>query len=319
MPPPAGRLSCCGAPGIPASRSPGRTGSAHRGCDRYRRQPARGGRHRHRQDLRLPGAGAARAAPGPDRDRYPPAAGPAVPARRRRGAQGAGRGCIGGDPQGPRQLRLPAAPEAQPRRRPLSRPRRTRQAAHHRAVRRDRYQTGDRAGCTELSEDDPVWMLATSTKDNCLGQDCPEVRQCPLMKARQKAQRADVLVVNHHLFCADLALKEDAIGDFLPRADIFIFDEAHQLPDIATDFFGDSVSTRQLVELSRDCLRAGLTDAAGRRRLARARGVAGDGGPAPAPGPARASGATGSRPAARPCAGPRRQPERGGAVGDRRA
>ena len=178
-----------------------------------------------------------------------------------RGAQGAGRRCHGGDPQGPRQLRLPAAPQAQPRRRPLSRPRRARQAAHHRALRRRRYQTGDRAACTELSEDDPVWMLATSTKDNCLGQECPEVRQCPLMKARQKAQRADVLVVNHHLFCADLALKEDAIGDFLPRADIFIFDEAHQLPDIATDFFGESVSTRQLVDLGRDCLRAGLTDA----------------------------------------------------------
>ena len=124
-------------------------------------------------------------------------------------------------------------------------------------------QVGDRAACTELSEDDPVWALATSTKDNCLGQECPELRQCPLMKARQKAQRADVLVVNHHLFCADLALKEDAIGDFLPRADIFIFDEAHQLPDIATDFFGDSVSTRQLVDLRRDCLRAGLTDAPG--------------------------------------------------------
>ena len=123
--------------------------------------------------------------------------------------------------------------------------------------------SGDRAGCTALSEDDPVWMLATSTRDNCLGQECPELRQCPLMKARHKAQRADVLVVNHHLFCADLALKEEAIGDFLPCADIFIFDEAHQLPDIATDFFGESVSTRQLVELSRDSLRAGLTDAPG--------------------------------------------------------
>jgi ATP-dependent DNA helicase DinG len=91
------------------------------------------------------------------------------------------------------------------------------------------------------------------------------------MKARQKAQRADVLIINHHLFCADLALKEDAIGDFLPRADIFIFDEAHQLPDIATDFFGESVSTRQLIDLSRDSLRAGLADAPGAadwRRLA---------------------------------------------------
>jgi ATP-dependent DNA helicase DinG len=121
---------------------------------------------------------------------------------------------------------------------------------------------GDRAACTALSEDDPVWSLATSTRDNCLGQECPELRNCPLMKARQRAQRADVLIVNHHLFCADLALKEDAIGDFLPRAEVFVFDEAHQLPEVATDFFGESVSTRQLVELGRDCLRAGLAEAA---------------------------------------------------------
>ncbi len=121
--------------------------------------------------------------------------------------------------------------------------------------------TGDRAACVALAEDDPVWQLATSTKDNCLGQECPELRHCPLMKARQKAQRVDVLVVNHHLFCADLALKEDAIGDFLPRADVLVFDEAHQLPETATDFFGESVSTRQLIDLGRDALRAGLTDA----------------------------------------------------------
>ena len=121
---------------------------------------------------------------------------------------------------------------------------------------------GDRAACTALSEDDPAWSLATSTRDNCLGQECPELRNCPLMKARQRAQRADVLIVNHHLFCADLALKEDAIGDFLPRAEVFVFDEAHQLPEVATEFFGESVSTRQLVELGRDCLRAGLAEAA---------------------------------------------------------
>lgn len=122
---------------------------------------------------------------------------------------------------------------------------------------------GDRAACTSLSEEDPVWQLATSTRDNCLGQDCPELRQCPLMKARQRAQKADVLVVNHHLFCADLALKDDAIGEFLPDASVLIFDEAHQLPDTATDFFGESVSTRQLIAFGRDALRAGIGDAAG--------------------------------------------------------
>ena len=124
-------------------------------------------------------------------------------------------------------------------------------------------ETGDRAGCTQLSEEDPAWQFATSTRDNCLGQDCPELRHCPLMKARQQAQKADVLIVNHHLFCADLSLKDDAIGDFLPKADILIFDEAHQLPDIATEFFGNTVSTRQLLDLGRESLRTGNQDAPG--------------------------------------------------------
>lgn len=121
---------------------------------------------------------------------------------------------------------------------------------------------GDKSGCTQLSEDDPAWQLATSTRDNCLGQECPELRQCPLVKARQRAQRADILVVNHHLFCADMALQEDAVGELLPLAQVYVFDEAHQLPETATDFFGDSVSTRQLIDLGRDTLRAGLMDAA---------------------------------------------------------
>ncbi|MGE0311548.1 MAG: ATP-dependent DNA helicase [Lautropia sp.] len=121
---------------------------------------------------------------------------------------------------------------------------------------------GDKAACGHLAEDDPAWQLATSTRDNCLGQDCPELRQCPLMRARQRAQKADLLVINHHLFCADMALKDESIGDFLPEAQVFVFDEAHQLPDTATDFFGESLSTRQLVELARDTLKAGLLDAA---------------------------------------------------------
>ena len=123
--------------------------------------------------------------------------------------------------------------------------------------------TGDRAACTQLSEEDPAWQFATSTRDNCLGQDCPELRHCPLMRARQQAQKADVLIVNHHLFCADLAMKDDSMSDFLPKADILIFDEAHQLPDIATEFFGNTLSTRQLLELGRESLKIGNHDAPG--------------------------------------------------------
>ncbi len=121
--------------------------------------------------------------------------------------------------------------------------------------------SGDRAECTGLSEDDPAWTHATSTRDNCLGQDCPDIKRCFVFRARREALAADVVVVNHHLFCADLALREDAIGELLPTADAVVFDEAHQLPEAATEFFGESVSTRQVLELARDLVRAGLVEA----------------------------------------------------------
>jgi ATP-dependent DNA helicase DinG len=129
----------------------------------------------------------------------------------------------------------------------------------------DRYagvtRSGDRAGAPDVSEDAPAWALASSTRENCLGQECPDYGECFVVKARQAAQRADLVVVNHHLFCADLALRDEGIADLLPSADAVIFDEAHQLPDVATSFFGTSISTRKLTEFARDVLRAGLAEA----------------------------------------------------------
>lgn len=103
-----------------------------------------------------------------------------------------------------------------------------------------------------IPEDAPVWPLVTSTADNCVGQDCPEWQSCHLVDARREAQDADVVVVNHHLFCADLALKDEGFGEILPGADCFVLDEAHQLPDVASNFFGISLSGRQLQDLARD-------------------------------------------------------------------
>ena len=117
-----------------------------------------------------------------------------------------------------------------------------------------RTRTGDLAELQELPEDAPVWPWVTSTTDNCLGQDCPQYSECPLMRARQAAQEADLVVVNHHLFFADAALKGEGVSELLPSANAVIFDEAHQLPDVAASFFGESISARQINELTRDLL-----------------------------------------------------------------
>ncbi|HYF61019.1 MAG TPA: ATP-dependent DNA helicase, partial [Burkholderiaceae bacterium] len=122
-------------------------------------------------------------------------------------------------------------------------------------------EDGDRAGCADLSEDDPAWAYATSTRENCLGQDCPDLKRCFVFRARREALAADVVVVNHHLFCADVALRDESIAELLPTADAVVFDEAHQLPDAATEFFGEAISTRQVVDLARDLVRAGLVGA----------------------------------------------------------
>jgi ATP-dependent DNA helicase DinG len=112
--------------------------------------------------------------------------------------------------------------------------------------------TGDRADLADVPEDSPVWMHATSTRDNCLGQSCPDYGECFVMQARKNALAADVVVVNHHLFFADVVLREEGIAELLPACNTLVFDEAHQLPETARMFFGESVSSTQLVELARD-------------------------------------------------------------------
>jgi len=107
-------------------------------------------------------------------------------------------------------------------------------------------RAGDLAEVRGLSDTNPVWGQVTSTRDNCLGNRCPEFSRCHVALARREAQEADVVIVNHHLLLADLALKEDGFGDILGSADAVILDEAHQIPDLAAQFFGASVSSRRV-------------------------------------------------------------------------
>jgi ATP-dependent DNA helicase DinG len=112
--------------------------------------------------------------------------------------------------------------------------------------------TGDRMACTAVPEDSPAWAWATSTRDNCLGSECPNHKECFVLKARKKALEADLVVVNHHLFFADVWLKDEGAGELLPACNAVIFDEAHQLPATASLFFGETLSTGMLVDLCRD-------------------------------------------------------------------
>ncbi|VXC75068.1 ATP-dependent DNA helicase [Massilia sp. 9I] len=123
--------------------------------------------------------------------------------------------------------------------------------------------SGDKAELAKVPENATVWNLVTSTRDSCMGAECQYYQDCFVMKARREAQQADVVVVNHHLFFADVALKDTGVAELLPSANTIIFDEAHQLPDTATLFFGQSVSTSQVLELCRDVLAEGLAHARG--------------------------------------------------------
>jgi len=129
-------------------------------------------------------------------------------------------------------------------------------AAHFQRVLawRGRTQRGDLAELPDIPEDSPLFAQVTSTAENCLGGDCPFWSDCFVAKARAEAQSADVVVVNHHLLLADLAIKREGFGEILPGASAFVLDEAHQLPELASQFFGERIGARQLLDLARDAL-----------------------------------------------------------------
>jgi ATP-dependent DNA helicase DinG len=116
----------------------------------------------------------------------------------------------------------------------------------------DNSATGDKSELTDVPENATIWPSVTSTRDNCMGQECAYYKECFVMEARKRALAADVVVVNHHLFFADVMLRDEGVAELLPSANTVIFDEAHQLPEVAGLFFGEDISTSQLMELARD-------------------------------------------------------------------
>ena len=122
-------------------------------------------------------------------------------------------------------------------------------------------KSGDISEMSGVTEGDPVLYHATSTLDNCLGQECPDYSECFLVKARKKAQEADILVVNHHLLCADWSLRDSGFGELLPNAEVVVIDEAHQLADTASNFLGITLGAKQLNDLAQDALMEYYKDA----------------------------------------------------------
>lgn len=124
-----------------------------------------------------------------------------------------------------------------------------------------RTKSGDVSEVADVNDGDPIWFNATSTPDNCLGQNCPDSADCFLIKARKQAQEADIVIVNHHLLCADWSIRETGFGELLPDAEVVVIDEAHQLADTASNFLGVTISGKQLVDLADDSLAEYFTDA----------------------------------------------------------
>jgi ATP-dependent DNA helicase DinG len=123
--------------------------------------------------------------------------------------------------------------------------------------------SGDLAELDGLDERSSVIPLVTSSRENCLGQECPQFRACHVVKARREAMLADVVVVNHHLFFADMALRDSGVAELLPSVEIAVFDEAHQLAEAGVQFLGTTLSSAQVIDFARDLLGAGLQQARG--------------------------------------------------------
>lgn len=124
-----------------------------------------------------------------------------------------------------------------------------------------RTRDGDIARCDAVSEEHGIWPQVTSTNENCLGKECPVFDDCFVVKAREAAHEADLVVINHHLFCADIAIRQSGFAQLLPEADVVVLDEAHQLPEIASLFFGSALSSGQMIDLLRDIVREQLAEA----------------------------------------------------------
>ncbi len=123
--------------------------------------------------------------------------------------------------------------------------------------------SGDLAELEGLDERSSVIPLVTSTRENCLGSECPEFRACHVVKARRDAMAADLVVVNHHLFFADMALRDTGVAELLPSVEVAVFDEAHQLAEAGVQFLGTTLSSAQVIDFARDMLGAGLQLARG--------------------------------------------------------
>ena len=123
--------------------------------------------------------------------------------------------------------------------------------------------SGDLAELEGLDERSSVIPLVTSTRENCLGQECPQFRQCHVVKARREAMLADLVVVNHHLFFADMSLRDTGVAELLPSVEVALFDEAHQLTEAGVQFLGTTLGSAQVIDFARDMLGAGLQQARG--------------------------------------------------------
>src|SRR6267378_3360078 len=113
-------------------------------------------------------------------------------------------------------------------------------------------ESGDRAELTFLADDSELWTRLDARRDTCTGQKCPDFKQCFITAMQQRAKEADLIIVNHHLFFADLALKQDDFGSILPEYSAVVFDEAHEMEDVASDYFGRQISNYRFEELARD-------------------------------------------------------------------